>query len=293
MNNLEKDYTDYNIYFCGITKNCINTIETNLNFLIKFINNSDLNCQLIMVDSNSNDGTKSILKKYSKLNQFFHYKDLDFEKDSTSNRIQRISESRNECLKIISDMEDHKKVIYIPADFDLDLFKFVSEEMLNDLIKKSMDKNIEHGKFPFSYPYYYDIFALRATNWVTFNSQFWAKRLKKYIKIGSFFYNYFLIFRFQIKLSTFKNKDTKIKSAFGGIGIYNLLNNFERVNYKLDDKYPEDVSEHVSFNSNFNSLEILDSWTLPAPCEHLEFRLLNLKQKIRYFFKTVFFDFKT
>ena len=70
-----------------------------------------------------------------------------------------------------------------------------------------------------------------------YNSQFWVKRLKKYLKIGSFFYNYFLIFRHQIDLK-FKIK-YNIISAFGGMGIYNLLNQVEET--ELNENYPEDT----------------------------------------------------
>ena len=70
--------------------------------------------------------------------------------------------------------------------------------------------------------------------------------MKKILKVGSFLYNFIFIFRHQItseKISVKKN--VKVKSAFGGIGIYKLENNYKF--YSLDTKYPQDVSEHVQF----------------------------------------------
>ena len=56
-------------------------------------------------------------------------------------------------------------------------------------------------------------------------------------------------------------------------------------------KNPETVSEHIKFNYQFKELEILTTWKVPAPNEHLEYRLLSPNEKIKYFFKTIFFDF--
>jgi len=182
-----------------------------------------------------------------------------------------------------------KDIIYIPLDLDLDLFKYTSVEFFENLIMYCINKNKLNGIFPFSKPYYYDIFALRATNWVDTNSQYWVKKFKKNIKVGSFIFNYILIFRHQITSSNYEQNKSKIKSAFGGIGIYKFNNDIPY--YELSTKNPRDVSEHVKFNYGFKELEILTNWNVPAPDEHLEYKLLNSKEKLRYFLKTIFFDF--
>ena len=74
------------------------------------------------------------------------------------------------------------------------------------------------------------------------------------------------------------------------MGIYNLLNQVEEMVYELNENYPEDVSEHIFFNSKFKNLQILDTWNIPAPPEHLEFKILNLKVSLNIFLK-LFFDF--
>ena len=60
-----KDYNSgYNIYICGISKNCIENIEENLRFLEDFSKNTTYSSKIIIVDSDSNDGTKDVIEKY-------------------------------------------------------------------------------------------------------------------------------------------------------------------------------------------------------------------------------------
>ena len=284
-----ENINEHSIYFCGISKNCINNIDKNLNFLSEFNSTSSLDSKIIIVDSDSVDGTRNVIKKYKDRKEFI-IKELDGLENCFPNRIERISISRNACLEIISKINIQKKIIYIPIDLDLDLFKFVSYEQLNNLIKYCIDKDSKIGIFPFSLPYYYDIFALRAENWVNFNSQLINNKIKKYLLVGSFFLNYLFIFRHQYNLNKFKKSKFKIKSAFGGMGIYNLNSDVIDINYQTSKKNPEFVSEHVLFNLNFNNLEIMQDWNIPAPSEHLEFKLLNFRKKIIYFFRTFYFD---
>ena len=54
------------IFFCGLSKNCINTVEKNLNFINSFKKLSNFeNVNFISVDSDSDDGTKEILESFS------------------------------------------------------------------------------------------------------------------------------------------------------------------------------------------------------------------------------------
>lgn len=279
----------YTIFFCGISKNCIKTIKSNLDFISSFKEFTDYEIFTVFIDSDSTDGTKKIIHNFSKRNSNSKSKDLDGMESIYTNRIERIVNSRNECLKVLNSTKKNDNIIYIPLDLDIDIFKFTSVEEFQELIEYVIKKNKPNGIFPFSLPYYYDIFALRATNWVNYNSQYWVKRLKKIFKIGSFIFNYIYIFRHQIKPENLFKKNSKIFSAFGGIGIYKLNNNFNF--YSLDSKHPEDVSEHIMFNSQFNDLEILINWKIPAPNEHLEYHLLSGISKFKYIFKTLMFDF--
>tara|TARA_Y100000591_G_scaffold326435_1_gene349101 strand:- start:5905 stop:6780 length:876 start_codon:yes stop_codon:yes gene_type:complete len=280
---------NYSVFFCGLSKNCVDTISNNLNFLTSFFKESEFESYAIFVDSDSKDGTKEHLTYFDQNNNNVIYKNFDNLENVYKNRIERIQHSRNKCIDIVSKFDDKKNIVYIPLDLDLDLFKYTSVKEFDELIKYCLSKDVANGIFPFSSPFYYDIFALRATNWVDINSQYWVTKLKKYVKLGSFIFNYFLIFRHQINIEHFETKNIKVRSAFGGIGIYKVINKIPK--YSLSLKNPETVSEHIKFNFQFSELEILKNWIVPAPAEHLEYRLLNFKEKIKYFFKTIFFDF--
>ena len=276
MNKLYKIFTvdniveEYKIFICGISKNCINSINSNLQFLSDFINFTNLKVFTIFVDSDSNDGTKKVLEEFSKNNDTNIYINLDALENKFNNRIERIKISRNKCL-------------------DIEIFSLTSLKQFDELIEYVIKKNYSNGIFPFSTPFYYDIFALRAINWVNYNSQYWVKKMKKILKVGSFLYNFIFIFRHQITSEKFRQKNVKVKSAFGGAGIYKLENTYKF--YSLDEKNPQDVSEHVQFNLQFKELEILTQWKVPAPKEHLEYRLLNGVAKLKYVLRTIRFDF--
>ena len=287
---MNKNIKEYTVFFCGISKNCIETVSLNLSFLSEYEKKSKFYIKAVFVDSDSNDGTKTIIEEFGSKNNFINYVELNGLEEKYKNRIERIQLSRNHCLNIISENHNLEDVIYIPLDLDINLFKHTTISQLDNLIDYCIEKKDSNGIFPFSEPFYYDIFALRASGWVNYNSQFWAKRMKKYLKIGSFIFNYFLIFRHQLNLDKFKKLKVQINSAFGGIGIYKLPKNFSH--YSLDKNYPEDVSEHVLFNSQFEELEILESWKIPAPDEHLEYRILNFKMKTIYILKSLKNDLK-
>lgn len=285
------DKFEYEIYFCGISKNCIHFIEKNILFIEEFIKKNDqLKIYGIFVDSDSVDGTKEFLKSFTKDKSYFKYIDLDNLEKISENRINRISISRNRCLEEINEQRTTDKIIYIPIDLDINLFKYQNIDELLCLIETNISKELNSAIFPFSLPYYYDIFALRASGWLSINSQFWVTRLKKYLKIGSFFYNYFFIFRNQISIDKFNKLKINIKSAFGGIGIYYINDFNQKYNYKTSSTNPFDVSEHIIFNSKFNKLNILSNWNIPAPNQHLEFKNLKLNQKISYFFRSLKHD---
>ena len=60
--------TNLNVAFCGLSKNCINTIEENIKQIFSMRNNyKDVNISLFIVDSDSSDGTKEIYLNMKKI----------------------------------------------------------------------------------------------------------------------------------------------------------------------------------------------------------------------------------
>lgn len=283
----------FNVAFCGLSKNCINTIEENIKQIILMRNNyKELNIDLFIVDSDSSDGTKEIISKYQKDNEFIVYRDLDNLGKKYNSRIERISLSRNLCLNELK-LKNYDSLIYIPIDLDIKLFELTDIESFHKILNSFINQNTYDAIFPISSPNYYDIFALRAKGWHNLNSSLIIHNIKKVIFFGSFFLNYFLIFRKQLTVKKIKSKNFNVISAFGGAGIYKLIDKrLFQIEYITDEINPDYVSEHILFNSNFKNLQVLRDWIVPAPLEHVRFHTLTFKEKVVYFMKTIKNDIK-
>ncbi len=281
------------IYFCGLSKNNLDSLTKNINYILDFKNKSKYKeINLLIVDSNSNDGSKNYLNKNSDEFDFFnviHKDDLNL----VNSRIEKIKICRNLCLKFIKNNFNNNSIVYIPLDTDFYLFSKTSPEKLDELIDYVLQIENNAGIFPVSEPYYYDIFALRAKRWLNINSQLIVTNLKKYIRVGSFIFNYLFIFRYQLSPKRIELKKISVISAFGGIGIYNLSNfDLKNKTYDVSKKSIDMYSEHLFFNKHFDYLEIKTDWVIDAPEEHVLFKSYNFKEKIIYIVKTFKEDFK-
>ena len=176
--------------------------------------------KIIIVDSDSNDGTKEYCKSLKNDNILFI--EEDNVKNNFHNRIEILSHCRNIGLQNIEKTND---VLYIPIDLDIDLFSLIKPKSFIDLVKNFQNNKDIDALFPYSEPYYYDIFALRKQGWVDNNAVLQAHKLKQKFKIGSFFFNYFLVFKKQISKNKFSEDLIRVESAFGGIGLYKINKN--------------------------------------------------------------------
>ena len=147
------------IYFCGLSKNNLDSLTQNINYILDFKNKSKYKeINLLIVDSNSNDGSKNYLNKNSDEFDFFnviHKDDLNL----VNSRIEKIKICRNLCLKFIKNNFINNSIVYIPLDTDFYLFSKTSPEKLDELIDYVLQIENNAGIFPVSEPYYYDIFA--------------------------------------------------------------------------------------------------------------------------------------
>lgn len=278
------------VFFCGLSKNSDEILIKNLEFLENYIIHSKFDSNLIIVDSDSNKEIKELLSNKSKNNQKITSINKDNLDVTIPSRIKRIAYCRNLCLKIVYESNDELNKIYIPCDLDVDLFSCINFEFLDNLISQSVKHENSFALFPVSIPKYYDILALRSQNWVNFNSQLVNSKFKKIIKIGSFFWNYLFVFRYQWTVEKISKRKVKIISAFGGIAIYNISALNEMVFYDYSKSNTEFISEHLSFNYYFSEKKMDTNWIVKAPQEHIYFHTLNRSEKINYFFKTLKYD---
>ena len=147
------------IYFTGFSKNCYTNLNLNLSFLINFIENSKLNSEIIIIDSDSNDGSKELCNKLQSKEKIT-FIEIDNLENNLKSRIERITYCRNASIKFIKN-KNQKDAIYIPMDMDLDLFKFLDDELFEHLILDFINSEFD-GIFPFSLPFYYDIFCFKS-----------------------------------------------------------------------------------------------------------------------------------
>ncbi len=277
MNNL-------NIYFVGLSKNCLLTLRKNIDFINLLIKEEVGVEKIIIVDSDSNDGTKEYCKSLK------NDKVLFIEEDNIKNKFQNRIEILSHCRNIgLQNIEKTNDVLYIPIDLDIDLFSLIKPKSFIELLNNFQNNKDIDALFPYSEPYYYDIFALRKQGWVDNNTILQAHKLKQKFKIGSFFFNYFFVFKKQINKNKFSENLIRVESAFGGIGLYKINKN-KNVLYETKDIDTEFYSEHLSFNNNFKNLFIDKNWAVPAPEEHINFHLLRKLEKVFYIFKTFKYD---
>ncbi len=283
---------DVKIIFCGLSKNCGKTLVKNIEFIDKFIKfYNDVDIRSIIVESDSIDGSLDYLKNLQSSSQIELFIENGLEQ-SIPSRIERIAICRNIGLDYIkNNFSDLKNLIYIPYDNDIDLFENISENNFMSLIENLISNRDIRGIFPISEPFYYDIFALRAKGWIDYNAQKIAGKLKRNIKLFSFIWNYIFIFRNQLPPEKIKIFD--VKSAFGGIGIYELKHlNKSDLKYVVSENDKMFYSEHIEFNKKFNGLKIKQEWVIKAPLQHVEYKSLSFPGKIKYVLKTIKYDFQ-
>ncbi len=280
------------IFLIGMSKNCYKSLKNNLDYLIKFKEMTNLNIKICIVDSDSVDGTKQYCKKLEEENKIEKFIEVDKLEEKYRSRIKRLALSRNEGLNFIK-KEMNQDSIFVPMDMDLDLFSLTSFDALKNIFKSFIESDSD-CLFPYSIPYYYDIFALRKQGWVKNNNIYTSKKIKNKIIFFSFLINYFLIFRKQKHIKKFKQEFISVESAFGGIGMYKVSRELLEKSKYLTNVNNEDMfSEHIYFNQNFDKLAISTKWNIESPKEYTFFKSFSLNEKVKYVLKTFKNDLKT
>jgi glycosyltransferase involved in cell wall biosynthesis len=150
------------ILLVGTVSNVAKTIEKELKVVLKALSVFD-SVEVFLVESDSTDNTVKILDKIKLDNSNFRFITLGKLKDEYPNRIERIAYCRNVYVKYIRENNDIFKWDYIAiADLDGMNFKlskkFISSCFITEFNWDGVMANQRFG--------YYDIYALRAKDWV-------------------------------------------------------------------------------------------------------------------------------
>ena len=244
------------ILLVGTVSNVAMTIEKELKIVLRALSVFKV-VEVFLVESDSTDETAKILAKIKLIN--FKFETLGILKNKYPHRIDRIAYCRNIYVKYIRDNNDTAKWDYI-AVADLDGMNFkLKKRGIESCFKTNLDWDGVMANQRFGY---YDLYALRASDWVEEDCFEELEILKKNVlppgPSGIRFLNFALNFRHYDKLRKSVIYDRmkvlpknlgfiKVHSAFGGFAIYKtqffLSNDYSRENF------PQNVSEHISLHT--------------------------------------------
>jgi hypothetical protein len=252
------------ILLVGTVSNVAKTIEKELKVVLKALSTFD-SVEVFLVESDSTDETVKILKKIASNNNSLKFIAMGKLKDKYPHRIARIAYCRNIYIKYIRDNNAISKWDYV-AVADLDGMNF---KLKKKGIQSCFETNIDWDGIMANQRFgYYDLYALRASDWVEgdcFEELEIVKKNTTPPKQSRYKYlNFFRNFRHfdklrklliydRMKVLPKKSGFIKVQSAFGGFAIYKsdifLVNNYD-INSKV-----KIVSEHINFHTNLAGMK--------------------------------------
>lgn len=243
MNKIEKK-----VIFCSILKN----EEKNLGkffLLIKSLKEIFDDYFVILVESESSDNTVKLAKKY-----LLDLKGTIISKNTSiyKKRTEKTAFCRNQYLKFI---KKNKKLM------QFDYLIILDGDKINHLINKKKllnsildSKNNWTAIFANQLFFYYDLWTLRIQNIFDFDcfeklQKLSKEKVPKLIFKNIFFYGINLIRKSNIRF-------LKVKSAFGGFGIYKLKKALKFEYSSSNGKYCEHVMFNLKINNKYGNLYI-------------------------------------
>ncbi len=243
----------------GTVSNVSRTIERDLKRALESCSRFDVQ-SIYLVESDSTDNTRVVLKKMAYEISNFDYVSLGDLRFSINNRIDRIRFCRNVYVDKIRSFEDVEDIDFVVV-IDLD---GINKKLNAKSVDSCFIRNDWDVVLPNQQGGYYDVLALRCKNW---------QEVDCFQELGNFrdshpflenkrnhFFNYisaYIHFDYSRKKFVYdKMKKIKksdpwilVESGFGGIAIYKatLFNRFDYgLMSKTDPRYGE--SEHVTIN---------------------------------------------
>lgn len=246
--------------------------------------------EFLIVESDSSDGTVSSLHQLSKTVGNFRFVSLGKLEDSIPDRIFRISHCRDFYLQELRTNERYRAIDFLCIiDFDL-----INDKLNTDSINSCFDFSDWCGVFGNQSGAYYDVFALRASNWSDRNC--WeSDRILRSENIPSVISQQMAVYSKKRKLPT-AAPWVEVDSAFGGIGIYKRPC-IENGNYLSAAMNSPGECEHVTFNKSLkdgghklyiNPKLLNFSWNDHNQSERILRRLRRQIRVMVYFWKTYF-----
>jgi glycosyltransferase involved in cell wall biosynthesis len=252
------------ILLAGTVSNVAKTIEKELRVVLKALSVFDF-AEVFLVESDSTDETVKILEKIASNNNNFKFIALGKLKDKYPHRISRIVHCRNIYVKYIRDNNVISKWDYV-AVADLDGMNF---KLKKKGIQSCFETNIDWDGIMANQRFgYYDLYALRASDWVEGDCFEELEIVKKNTtppkqsryKCLNFFRNFRhfdklreLVIYDRMKVLTKESGFIRVKSAFGGFAIYKP-EVFVKSGYNIN-REEKIVSEHIYMHTNLSDMK--------------------------------------
>ena len=264
------------IWFAGCVKDCAHQLPANIAALLRIAEDRRVkDLRVYLLENDSSDNTKTVIKSLAANDERIVPIFLDNCAHLFSTREARLAYCRDHLLNLIC--EHHNEGLYCPVDLDLDL---ASPMAFDPFLVSCELVLLRHCSaiFPSSFPYYYDVSALRAKGWCLTSCWKDVEDFQARGELLSLLARIWFVYRLQRHYLDMQRNETHlipVKSAFGGIGIYSLATvAVAKARYSLAPSQCQDQCEHVAFNSYFSDLYIDTRWIILAPVEHIRFRLL-------------------
>lgn len=215
------------------------------------------NLEIFLVESDSTDATVATLQNLSIQKSGFGFKSFGNLKPRFPKRTERIRFCRNAYVDYIQTHLQQRKWDYvIVADLDGMNSAITEKRILNSLRReKEWDACFANQTLG-----YYDLYALRADNWVVKDcfyelkemqlaSEFRKKYQNPFFDFLSAFVHFDAMRREVIykRMKRLKGDLVPVKSAFGGFGIYKP-EIFERINYAKSNSVEKSECEHLDLH---------------------------------------------
>lgn len=266
-----------NIYFAGCARDCADVISSNISSILALGDNLPFfNISVFVAENGSNDCTRTVIANLAEQDERVIPIFLDDLDQEIPVREARIAYCRDRLLaEIINQSSDG---LYVPIDLDSNIASSLEAHSFQgacELVASSKAVGI----FPSSFPYYYDIYALRERDWCPAScwKQIHDARPRGALWKLLVYINY--ISSRQKSSSCLYSKDLiPVDSAFGGVAVYSLGNVIASgACYSSPELVDEGLMlcEHVVFNRPLKPLYIKPDWVISAPLEHIDLPLMS------------------
>jgi len=241
---MRKTLTESDILIVGLARDCERVISSEIQKITDAFSSAK-SVKWLIIESDSSDCTVDVLNSMSK-KLSLHYLSLGKLKEQLNKRTERIAECRNRYVEEIRRSNDYALIDFVVvADLDGVNCNLTSESVMSCW---QMEEDWD-ACFANQSEAYFDIWALRHESWSP-NDCWRVYNFLVQLGINNMDAKNMSIYSKMIKIQE-SVKPIKVRSAFGGLGVYKK-SLFEKSNYSGLTADGCEVCEHVTFHETLH-----------------------------------------